>query len=176
MNTAPLSLHHFTTPLGSMYVCASERGVCLLEFADRRTLETEFKAIQRLLKAPMQVGENAYTRQAEREIGEYFAGTRRVFDVPLDTPGSAFQQAVWRVLHTIPYGHTASYSEQAARLGKPQAVRAVANANGANRVSIIIPCHRVISKNGTLTGYGGGLARKQWLLEHERCHADKAQG
>lgn len=154
-----------------MFVCASKRGVCLLEFVDRRILETEFRDIQRLFNAPILEGENAHTRQTERKIGEYFAGSRFTFDVPLDAPGSAFQQSVWRILQTIPYGQTASYGEQAAKLGKPQAVRAVARANGANRVSIIIPCHRVIGKDGSLTGYGGGLARKQWLLDHERRHA-----
>ena len=172
MTEKPLLLHRFTTPLGPMFVCASERGVCLLEFVDRRMLETEFRDLQRLFNAPILAGENDHTRQAEREIGEYFAGSRLVFNVALDTPGSDFQQSVWRMLQTIPYGQTASYGEQAAKLGKPQAVRAVASANGANRVAIIIPCHRVIGKDGSLTGYGGGLARKQWLLEHERRYAE----
>ncbi|KUZ78225.1 XRE family transcriptional regulator [Burkholderia ubonensis] len=164
-------IHRFTTPLGPMFVCASERGVCLLEFVDRRMLETEFKDLQRRLRARILAGENPHTRQAEREVGEYFAGTRRQFGLALDTPGSAFQQSVWQALQAIPYGSTASYSEQAGKLGKPQTVRAVAGANGANRVAIVIPCHRVVGKNGALTGYGGGLARKQWLLEHERRHA-----
>ena len=175
MTEKPLLLHRFTTPLGPMFVCASERGVCLLEFVDRRMLETEFRDLQRLFNAPILAGENAHTRQAEREMGEYFAGSRFVFDVPLDTPRTAFRQAVWRILQTIPYGQTASYAEQAAKLGKPQAVRAVANANGANRVSIIIPCHRVIGKDGSLTGYAGGLARKQWLLEHEHRYVGNAR-
>ncbi|TCW82938.1 XRE family transcriptional regulator [Burkholderia sp. SRS-46] len=161
-------IHRFTTPLGPMFVCATERGVCLLEFVDRRMLETEFQDLQRRARARILAGENRHTRQAERELGEYFAGTRLRFDVALDTPGSAFQQSVWQALQAIPYGSTASYSEQADKLGKPQAVRAVAGANGANRVAIVIPCHRVLGKDGTLTGYGGGLARKQWLLEHEQ--------
>ena len=117
MTEKPLLLHRFTTPLGPMFVCASERGVCLLEFVDRRMLETEFRDLQRLFNAPILAGENAHTRQAEREMGEYFAGSRFVFDVPLDTPGTAFRQAVWRILQTIPYGQTASYAEQAAKLG-----------------------------------------------------------
>ncbi|WP_431825314.1 bifunctional transcriptional activator/DNA repair enzyme AdaA [Burkholderia sp. F1] len=164
-------IHRFTTPLGPMFVCASERGVCLLEFVDRRMLETELKDLQRLLQARILAGENPHTLQAEREIGEYFAGTRRQFELALDTPGSAFRQSVWQALQAIPYGSTASYSEQAGKLGKPQTVRAVAGANGANRVAIVVPCHRVVGKNGALAGYGGGLARKQWLLEHERRHA-----
>lgn len=106
-----------------------------------------------------------WNRQAE--LREYFAGGRRQFDVALHTPSTPFQAAVWAALQQIPYGETVSYREQAERIGKPTAVRAVANANGQNRVSVIIPCHRVIGADGSLTGYGGGLQRKQWLLEHE---------
>ena len=151
-----------------MLACATERGLCLLEFTDRRMLETEFKDLQRLLKARIIAGENAHTRQAETEIGEYFAGRRRHFDVALDTPGSEFQRGVWQSLRALDYGSTHSYQSLAERLGRPSAVRAVAAANGANRIAIIVPCHRVLGKDGALTGYGGGLARKQWLLEHER--------
>lgn len=161
-------IHRFTTPLGPMFVCASERGVCLLEFVDRQLLETEFNDLQSLLQARILPGENLHTRQAEHEVGEYFAGTRQRFELALDTPGSVFQQSVWQELQAIPYGSTCSYAELAEKLGKAQAVRAVAGANGANRVAIVIPCHRVIGKNGGLTGYGGGLARKEWLLRHER--------
>ncbi|WP_114152431.1 bifunctional transcriptional activator/DNA repair enzyme AdaA [Chromobacterium haemolyticum] len=161
-------LHRFTTPLGPMLACATERGLCLLEFTDRRMLETEFKDLQRLLKARIIAGENTHTQQAEREIGEYFAGRRRHFDVELETPGSEFQQEVWQSLRMLDYGSTHSYQSLAERIGHPSAVRAVAAANGANRIAIIVPCHRVLGKNGALTGYGGGLARKQWLLEHER--------
>lgn len=161
-------IHRFTTPLGPMFACASSRGICLLEFVDRRMLETEFKDLQRLLQARILAGENQHTRQAELEVSEYFAGTRQQFKLALDTPGSKFQQSVWQALRAIPYGSTASYAKQAEKLGKPQAVRAVAGANGANRVAIVIPCHRVEAENGELTGYGGGVARKQWLIEHER--------
>ncbi|QNM98407.1 bifunctional transcriptional activator/DNA repair enzyme AdaA [Chitinimonas koreensis] len=163
-------IHRFTTPLGPMFVCATDQGVCLLEFVDRRMLETEFKDLQRLLKARIVAGENAHTRQAEKEIGEYFAGTRRDFELSLDTPGSDFQRAAWQCLQTVSYGGTASYQEQAIKLGRPEAARAVASANGANRIAIVVPCHRVLGKDGALTGYGGGLARKRWLLEHERAH------
>ncbi|AXE29723.1 XRE family transcriptional regulator [Chromobacterium phragmitis] len=164
-------IHRFTTPLGPMFVCASERGICLMEFVDRKMLETELSDLQRLLRARILAGENRHTRQAERQVGEYFAGTRSRFTLALDTPGSEFQQSVWQALQTIPYGGTASYAGQAERLGRPEAARAVARANGANRVAIVVPCHRVLGKDGSLTGYGGGLARKQWLLEHERRHA-----
>lgn len=102
------------------------------------------------------------------QLGEYFQGTRREFSVPLHAPGSPFQRRVWNALQTIPYGETAHYQALAEQLGNPAAVRAVAAANGANRLSILIPCHRVIGKDGSLTGYGGGLQRKQWLLDHEQ--------
>lgn len=160
-------IHRFTTPVGPMFVCASERGVCLLEFVDRRMLETEFRDIQRLLSARILAGENEHTRQAVKEIGEYFAGQRHRFSLMLDTPGSDFQLAVWQQLQAVPYGETQHYQGLAQQMGKSSAVRAVANANGANRVAIVIPCHRIIAKDGSLTGYGGGLARKAWLLAHE---------
>ncbi|MDC7706607.1 methylated-DNA--[protein]-cysteine S-methyltransferase [Vogesella indigofera] len=165
---APILLHRFHSPLGPMFVCASEQGVCLLEFAVSRRVEREFEDLQRLLHTRIVAGENAHTRQAEAEIGEYFAGTRQQFGVALHLPGTAFQQQVWDALQAIPYGDTASYQQQAERLGNPAAIRAVAGANGANRVSIIVPCHRVIGKDGSLTGYGGGLQRKAWLLQHEQ--------
>ena len=102
-----------------------------------------------------------------RELAEYFAGQRQRFDVPLDLVGTPFQLRVWQALLAIPYGHTCSYGQQAQHIGQPTATRAVAAANGQNKVSVIVPCHRVIGSNGTLTGYGGGLPRKQWLLSLE---------
>jgi len=104
---------------------------------------------------------------AVRQLTEYFAGTRRKFDMPLRMQGTAFQQRVWRELTEIPYGETWSYGELARRIGKPSASRAVGLANGRNPISLIVPCHRVIGADGTLTGYGGGLPRKRWLLAHE---------
>jgi len=163
-------IHRFTTPLGPMFVCATERGVCLLEFVDRRMLETEFSDLQRLLKARIMAGENRHTRQMEAEMGEYFAGTRQQFDVTLDMPGSEFQRTVWEALQAVPFGETSHYQALAKQIDKPAAVRAVAGANGANRVAIVIPCHRIIGKDGSLTGYGGGIARKAWLIAHEIKH------
>jgi methylated-DNA-[protein]-cysteine S-methyltransferase len=101
------------------------------------------------------------------QLAEYFSGTRKTFDFPLAPKGTPFQLAVWHALLEIPYGDTISYAELARRIGKPSAVRAVGAANGANPIPVIIPCHRVIGSNGTLTGYGGGIERKQWLLAHE---------
>lgn len=164
---APIVINRLSTPLGPMFACATERGICLLEFVDRRMLETEFRDLQRLLKTGIVAGDNDHLRQLRRELQQYFDGERASFDVALDCPGTEFQQAVWSALQAIPCGATASYGDQALRIGKPAAVRAVARANGANRVSILVPCHRVVSKDGSLTGYGGGLPRKRWLLEHE---------
>ncbi len=161
-------INRFTTPLGPMFACATAKGLCLLEFVDRRMLETEFRDLQRRLQCPIVTGENAHIAQAKNEIAEYFRGQRQHFSVALDMPGSEFQQQVWQGLCSIPFGETRSYQQQAEALGRKQAVRAVANANGHNRISIIVPCHRVIGKNGNLTGYGGGLERKRWLLEHEK--------
>ncbi len=163
-------INRLTTPLGPMFVCATDKGICLLEFVDRRMLETEFKDLQRLLGAKIIAGENKHIKQAKMEIIEYFSGERMTFSVKLDTPGTAFQQQVWQALSTIKYGTTATYQQQAQAIENPNAVRAVASANGYNRISIIVPCHRVIGKNGKLTGYGGGLERKRWLLEHEGVH------
>ena len=161
-------IQRFTTTLGPMFVCATERGVCLLEFTDRRMLETELRDLQRLLKARIVAGENAHTRQAVKEITEYFSGTRQQFGLALDAPGSDFQRTVWQGLCAVPSGETSHYQALAEQMGKPDAVRAVAAANGANRIAIVIPCHRIIGKQGAMTGYGGGIARKAWLIEHER--------
>lgn len=105
------------------------------------------------------------------QLTEYFAGTRAEFDVPLDPAGTPFQQLAWKALLTIPYGHTVSYGEQARRLGDQRKARAVGAANGRNPISIIVPCHRVVGANGSLTGFAGGIATKAWLLDHERGQA-----
>ena len=155
-----------------MFLGATDAGVCLCEFTDRRMLETEFSDLQKRLNAVILPADgNPHLQQLETELQQYFAGTRKTFEVPLDTPTTPFRQRVWDELRTIPYAQTRSYAEQARRIGQPTAVRAVASANGHNRVSIVIPCHRVIGADGSLTGYGGGLARKQWLLDFERRHA-----
>ncbi len=164
-------ISRLTTPLGPMFVCATENGVCLLEFIDRKMLETEFKELQKHLNANIIGGENKHIKQAKKEIAEYFNGTRKSFDVKLETPGTDFQNLVWDHLRKIAFGKTSTYQQQAEAINNPKAVRAVASANGFNRISIIIPCHRVIGKNGKLTGYGGGLERKKWLLEHEQKNA-----
>ncbi len=166
-------INRFTTPLGPMFVCATNQGICLLEFVDRRMLETEFKDLQKLLNAKIITGENEHITQVKKEIAEYFTGQRKSFNVSLHTPGTDFQNLVWQGLQEIPYGSTSTYQQQAEKIKNPKGIRAVAKANGFNRIAIIIPCHRVLGKNGNLTGYGGGIERKQWLIDHEQKKADK---
>ncbi len=170
---ALLQITRFTTRIGPMFACASNQGLCLLEFTDRRMLETEFKDLRKRLKAVILPGDNPHLKLAEKELQEYFDGKRQTFSVQLHTPGTDFQQSVWKMLGEIPYGSTRSYKEQARVLGNPNAVRAVASANGHNRIAIMIPCHRVIGSDGSLVGYGGGLHRKKWLLEFERSNLDQ---
>jgi AraC family transcriptional regulator of adaptative response/methylated-DNA-[protein]-cysteine methyltransferase len=163
-----INLIRIITPLGPMFAAATQNGICMFEFTNRKMLETEFKDLTKRLNAVILPGENEHLIQLQSEIAEYFDGKRTKFSLKLDAPGTDFQQSVWKVLRDIPYGETWSYQDQANKLGEPKAVRAVANANGHNRISIIIPCHRVIGSDGTLTGYGGGLERKKWLLDFER--------
>ena len=163
-----INITRFTTPIGPMFACATNTGICLLDFTDRRMLESEFKGLCKRLKAVILPGNNPFLEQVQQEIAQYFSGNRKTFSVALHTPGTEFQQAVWKNLCRIPYGETRSYKDQAMALGKPGAVRAVARANGYNRVGIIIPCHRVIGSDGSLVDYGGGLARKKYLLDLER--------
>ena len=150
-----------------MYVAATDKGLCLLEFTERRMLEREFADLRQRLKGDFVEASNSHTEQAQKEVQEYFDGTRREFTVVLHTPGTNFQQNVWMALCSIKMGTTLAYSELAQQLGNSRAVRAVAGAVGHNRVAIIIPCHRIIGKDGSLTGYAGGLHRKRWLLDHE---------
>ncbi|WP_298518171.1 bifunctional transcriptional activator/DNA repair enzyme AdaA [uncultured Kordia sp.] len=161
-------INRLTTPLGPMFVCATDNGICLLEFVDRRMLEKEFKDLQKLLNATIILGENLHIKQAKKEVKEYFEGTRKVFDLQLETPGTEFQNSVWNYLKDIEYAKTVTYQQQAEKIGNPKAVRAVASANGCNRIAIVIPCHRVLGKDGKMTGYSGGIERKKWLIEHER--------
>ncbi len=163
-----ITVTRILTPLGPMLAGAVDDGIVLLEFIDRRMIETQFKRLGHHLNAAFVPGEHPLFDPLNRQLNEYFDGKRQQFDIPLVLPGTPFQQAVWKALQTIPYGTTRSYQEQAEMLGRPEAVRAVARANGDNRIGIIIPCHRVIGKNGKLTGYGGGLWRKQHLLDLER--------
>jgi len=164
----PVAITWVESPVGPLVAGATEAGVCLLEFSDRRRLEGQLETLRRRLNRPLVPGSNPHLARLERELAEYFRGERREFTVPLLYPGSEFQVSVWDELQRIPYGQTISYEELANRVDRPGAQRAVGHANGQNRIAIVIPCHRVVNKGGALGGYGGGLWRKQILLDLER--------
>ncbi len=155
------------TPLGRIQLGATPEGLCLAEFAEEGRVEGEIADLQVLLDCAVVPGTNEHLLAAEQQLAEYFEGRRKTFEIPLVTPGTAFETQVWRALQEIPYGQTISYLELARRIHNPKAVRAVGSANGRNRIPIIIPCHRVVNHNGQLGGYGGGLWRKKRLLELE---------
>lgn len=156
------------THLGPMIAIADDTGLYLLEFVNRRGLEREVERLRQRLRVAIFPGENKIIQLIALEIVDYFTGKNQKFKTPLHLMGSPFQIKVWEALMRIPLGETRSYLEIAQSLNMPKAFRAVARANGANQLAIIIPCHRVINTNGELGGYGGGVARKQWLLKHER--------
>lgn len=159
------------TPLGAMLAVADDAGLRLLEFTDRRALERELTILRRRLQTSVVPGQHKYLDALRTQLAEYFAGTRANFEIPLAPIGSDFQLRTWELLRSIPSAETRSYSWMADQLKIPGARRAVGRANGTNMLSVIIPCHRVIRADGTLCGYGGGLWRKKWLLEHERKYA-----
>ncbi len=156
------------TKLGPMLAIADEAGLYLLEFVDRRGLEREVERLRLKTKAAIIPGSTEPIKSITRELTSYFDGTLTDFKTPLHLLGSPFQRLVWEELMRIPHGYTRSYIAQAKAIGKATAYRAVANANGANQLAIVIPCHRIINSNGDLGGYGGGVTRKQWLIDHEK--------
>lgn len=160
------------TPIGTMVAICGDDGLRLLEFVERGGLERD--ELEARLGCTVLDGDHPVTRRLEAELDEYFAGRRREFTVPLDPMGTPFQLSVWAALREIPYGATRSYGEQARAIGRPDAVRAVAHANGDNPIAILVPCHRVIGANGKLTGYGGGLWRKRHLLDLESAQGNLA--
>ena len=175
----PDSPHELTatavaTPLGEMLAVFGSKGLCLLEFVGQKHMEQEIMAVQKALRGQFIFQENGQTQLLRQELDLYFQGRLKVFATSLETIGTAFQQQVWNALLTIPYGETRNYKEQAQQLGNPKAVRSVAAANGQNKVSILIPCHRVIGSDGKLTGYAGGLNRKQSLLALEQGEVQTA--
>jgi AraC family transcriptional regulator of adaptative response/methylated-DNA-[protein]-cysteine methyltransferase len=153
--------------LGPLVAGATNRGVAFLEFSDRRMMEAQALTLRKRHGLPVAPGRNEIIDRLESELSDYFAGKLRSFSLPIDEPGTDFQERVWNTLRTIPYGATWSYGELAVAVGDPNATRAVARANGMNRVAILVPCHRVIGYDGGLGGYGGGIWRKQRLLEIE---------
>ncbi|MCK9422015.1 MAG: methylated-DNA--[protein]-cysteine S-methyltransferase [Bacteroidales bacterium] len=154
----PIHRAFLKTPIGFLEITGSEKGIQSLSFLNFRV---------RIHHVPSSL------KSSIEQLKEYFAGSRKTFDLPLDLKGSAFQIQVWSELQKIPYGEIISYLELARRIGNLNALRAVGGANGRNPVSIIIPCHRVLGHDGKLVGYGGGLWRKKWLLEHEHAFAQR---
>lgn len=169
----PIIYKYFDTPVGRMMGAATDEGICLFDFEYRRMMSSIQKRIQTLLGMDFEEGEHPHLDILEQQAGEYFNGMRKDFDLPLQLVGTDFQKKVWKGLQQIPYGETRSYKKQSVFLGDVKAIRAVATANGQNGIAIIIPCHRVIGDNGSLVGYGGGLPKKKWLLEHEARHSGR---
>jgi AraC family transcriptional regulator of adaptative response/methylated-DNA-[protein]-cysteine methyltransferase len=176
MGSAPTKLGHggilkaawLDTPLGPMVAIADDEALYLLEFVERRGLEREVERLRQRTKSAIIPGRSGPIDSIENELRDYFDGRLREFKTPLLFLGSPFQKRVWEELRKIPCGETRSYSDIAIAIGKRAACRAVAQANGANQLAIVIPCHRVININGTIGGYGGGVTRKTWLLKHEK--------
>jgi AraC family transcriptional regulator of adaptative response/methylated-DNA-[protein]-cysteine methyltransferase len=174
-DTAAIVTTVLDTPLGTMIAGATDAGLCLLEFTDRRMLEAQITRLRGLLKQPLVPGEHGHLSHTREELQRYFEGTLQAFTVPLVFRGTPFEERVWRELMRIPYGETVSYARMATRVDAPGAQRAVGRANGMNRIAVIIPCHRVVNSDGKLGGYGGGLWRKHWLLALERGVGDGEQ-
>lgn len=161
-------IQRYLSPCGEMVLGSFGEKLCLCNWTVEKHPRRVDRRLQFGLKADYEEGTTDVTEKAARQLDEYFNGMRKSFDVPLLFVGTNFQKSVWRRLLEIPYGQTVSYGAMAAKLGMPHAVRAVANANGANAVSLFAPCHRVIGSDGSLTGYGGGLEAKKFLLDLER--------
>lgn len=166
-NPEPLFIAWLDTPMGRMIAIADETALFLLEFTNRKNMRRQFERLRKIQNRPVLPGRTAITDQIEAELGQYFEGHLESFNTPLTTSGTDFQRETWEALQTIPHGETRSYAQLAVMIGRPAAVRAVASANANNGLALIIPCHRVIEKNGGLGGYAGGIDRKQKLLDLE---------
>lgn len=156
------------SPIGNLVACATEEGLCMLQYADALDLEASLGTLITTLHATTVATENAVLNDMRKQLTAYFDGRLQKFDVPLQMTGTPFQLQVWNTLLTIPYGKTCTYSEEAAAMDRPTATRAVGSANGRNHICIIVPCHRIIASDGSLGGYTGGLKRKEFLLDLER--------
>ena len=168
MNTEHVILtQHYPSPCGDLILGSYEDRLCLCNWVIEKHQGRVDKRLQNLLNADYKEGKSDIIQEAARQLDEYFKRERTTFDIPILFTGTDFQKKVWHKLLEIPYGQTLSYGEMAKRLDIPNAVRAVANANGANAISIFVPCHRVIGSDRSLTGYGGGLTAKKYLLEME---------
>ena len=160
----PIHLDALDSPLGRLAVAATDAGICLLEFGDPHRVTAQAARLRRWFGGPIVPGTHPHLETLRDELGDYFAGTRTTFTVPLAMRGTPFELRTWEALRAIPHGETRSYADIARAIGAPDAVRAVGSANGRNRLAIVVPCHRVVNADGRLGGYGGGLWRKQRLL------------
>jgi AraC family transcriptional regulator, regulatory protein of adaptative response / methylated-DNA-[protein]-cysteine methyltransferase len=167
-STTVVCFESIDSTVGPLIVGATDKGVCLLEFSDPQRRERQLRSLQRTFDARLEQRSHPLLDSMRAQLAEYFAGMLRTFDLPLDFRGTPFQIKVWETLLEIPYGDTWSYKQVAVRTGDPDASRAVGTANGLNRIAVVIPCHRVVNSDGSLGGYGGGLHRKQSLLDLER--------
>lgn len=168
-NTKPtIHIQPYYSPCGEIVLASVGDELCLCDWSGKPCAERNKRRLARYLNTYFKAETNAILEEVKRQLNEYFAGTRRAFDIPLRTVGTDFQQQVWNALLSIPYGETRSYKEIATSIGKPQSIRAVAGAIGANGISILIPCHRVVGSNHSLTGFAGGLQAKQALLNLEK--------
>lgn len=156
------------SPVGALMIGATENAVCMLEFVDRTSLAARLDSLKRRFAESIEIGPNPSLSVLRTQLGDYFAGARRTFELPLSYPGTPFQEKVWSALLSIPFGQTWSYLDVAKRIGDPGATRAVGMANGMNPIAILIPCHRVVNAGGELGGYGGGAWRKRVLLDLEK--------
>ena len=163
-----ITVAQLSSPLGPMFAAASDSGICLLEFDDRKSLEKQIAHIQKKKNARFIPGEHTLLAQLQQQLDEYFDGRRQQFDLQLDFAGSDFQLRAWQAMLQIPYGETRSYQQQALMINQADAIRAIASANAANALAILVPCHRVIAKSGSMAGYAGGIWRKQYLLKLEQ--------
>lgn len=164
----PIIIKQIETEVGLMLAGATDKGICMFDFIDYKLIDLEKRQLEQAFKAPLVEGNHPLLDVLETQVAEYFKKERKEFDIPLDLVGTEFQKKVWLSLLEIPYGETISYLQQAQSIGKPTAVRAVANANGKNKIAIVLPCHRVVGSDDSLTGYGGGVWRKKKLLELEQ--------
>lgn len=162
---------YIDTPLGAMIAAGDDQSLYLLKFADACMVNNEIEQLSMRVQAVITPGHSAAIASIEAELNAYFQGTLTSFKTPLALFGTPFQKSVWKKLMQLPYGHTRSYLELSHAVARPQACRAVGSANGANKLAIVIPCHRIISNSGDLGGYAGGLDKKKWLIEHEGTYA-----
>ncbi len=161
------------TPIGVMQACATDDGVCLLEFEERKDIGRQLRSLQEHLGQKIIPGQNVHLLNLKLQLDEYFNKKREIFELPIIMAGTEFQKRVWNSLLNIPYGQTITYKALTDKLGYPLAIRAVAGANAANKMAILIPCHRVIGSDGKLVGYAGGLWRKKYLLDLEKMDKEE---